>query len=141
MRYVELNPVPAGRVEHPRDYRWSSYRAHADGAADGLLAEHGLYRRLGKTDDERQAAYRQLFRSQIAKADIVAIRRATNKAWALVVTGFSARSRRWQDGAQHGCRRADQKGKKVESDSINVAICPADLNSVQPAARVNTLWD
>jgi hypothetical protein len=25
--------VRAGRVVHPRAYRWSSYQAHADGAA------------------------------------------------------------------------------------------------------------
>lgn len=25
-RYIELNPVRAGMVEHPADYRWSSYR-------------------------------------------------------------------------------------------------------------------
>ena len=28
-RYVVLNPVRAGVVKHPRDYRWSSYRATA----------------------------------------------------------------------------------------------------------------
>ena len=27
-RYVELNAVRAGLVTHPRDWRWSSYRAH-----------------------------------------------------------------------------------------------------------------
>src|SRR4051812_23176241 len=26
-RYIELNPVRAGMVRHPRDYRWSSYHA------------------------------------------------------------------------------------------------------------------
>ena len=30
-RYIELNPVRARMVRHPRDYRWSSYRAHALG--------------------------------------------------------------------------------------------------------------
>jgi putative transposase len=29
-RYIELNPVRAGMVDHPRAYRWSSYRAHAE---------------------------------------------------------------------------------------------------------------
>jgi len=28
-RYVDLNPVRAGIVRHPREWRWSSYRAHA----------------------------------------------------------------------------------------------------------------
>ncbi|MBX9812126.1 MAG: transposase [Burkholderiales bacterium] len=83
MRYIELNPVRAGMVEHPGDYRWSSYRAHAQGEPDALLTPHLLYRRLGRAEEERQAAYRQLFRAQLAKADLDAIREATNKAWAL----------------------------------------------------------
>jgi len=32
-RYIELNPVRAGMVEHPADYCWSSYRANAQGEA------------------------------------------------------------------------------------------------------------
>lgn len=28
LRYVDLNPVRAGMVSHPRDYVWSSYREH-----------------------------------------------------------------------------------------------------------------
>ena len=83
MRYIELNPVRAGIVKHPGDYRWSSYLAHAQGASDQLLTEHALYRRLGRTDDERRAAYQQLFQAQVTKADVEVIRAATNKAWAL----------------------------------------------------------
>ena len=44
---------------------------------------HESYRRLGRSEAERQAAYRQLFRSQVAKAEVQRIRDATNKAWAL----------------------------------------------------------
>jgi putative transposase len=29
-RYIELNPVRARMVRHPRDYAWSSYHAHAE---------------------------------------------------------------------------------------------------------------
>jgi hypothetical protein len=36
MRYIELNPVRAGMVAHPRDYAWSSYRANAEGRMDAL---------------------------------------------------------------------------------------------------------
>jgi len=31
LRYIELNPVRAGMVNDPGDYRWSSYRAHGFG--------------------------------------------------------------------------------------------------------------
>jgi putative transposase len=34
-RYVELNPVRAGMVDHAQDWPWSSYRAHA-GLAPGI---------------------------------------------------------------------------------------------------------
>jgi len=33
-RYIELNPVRANMVAHPAEYRWSSYRANAQGEAD-----------------------------------------------------------------------------------------------------------
>ena len=84
MRYIEMNPVRAeSMAEHPADYPWSSYRANALGAPDSLLSPHALYRRLGRSVEDRQASYRQLFRAQLSKTDIEAIREATNKAWAL----------------------------------------------------------
>lgn len=82
-RYIELNPVRAQMTAHPRDYPWSSYHANADGAADGLVRPHSLYRTLGRTQAERQDAYRELFRSRIGERALAAIREATNKGWAL----------------------------------------------------------
>ena len=35
-RYVEMNPVHAGLVKRPEDYRWSSARAHLEGKDDAL---------------------------------------------------------------------------------------------------------
>jgi len=83
MRYIELNPVRAGIVDHPADYFCSSYRANAYGEEDQLIAEHPIYRRLGRNAEARLSAYRRLFRGRLAKADIDAIRDATNKAWVL----------------------------------------------------------
>jgi putative transposase len=82
-RYIELNPVRAGMVAHAREYRWSSYRAHADGERDDLLTDHKLYRRLGTDAPSRQAAYRLLFRAALGEALLTEIRTATNKGWAL----------------------------------------------------------
>ncbi len=36
-RYVEMNPVKAGLVRRPRQYRWSSAAAHLKGEDDGLV--------------------------------------------------------------------------------------------------------
>ena len=92
MRYIELNPVRAqGMVKHPADYPWSSYRANAQGEMQEMLTPHALYSRLGRTDRERQSAYRQLFRAHLSKGDIEAIREATNKAWVLGSDRFKAK--------------------------------------------------
>lgn len=61
MRYIELNPVRAGMVEHPGRYRWSSYAANALGRNDSAVAHHDVYLGLGSTPDRRQTAYRRLF--------------------------------------------------------------------------------
>ena len=82
-RYIELNPVRARMVRHPRDYRWSSYRAHAQGRADLLLTGHGLYDRLGRTAATRQQQYRALFRAAPNEDFVQDLRAATNGGWAL----------------------------------------------------------
>ncbi len=82
-RYVQYFNYTYGMVAHPGDYPWSSYRANAMGNDDLILTPHSLYRRLGRSAEVRQSTYRQLFRAHIAKADLEAIREATNKAWVL----------------------------------------------------------
>ncbi len=82
-RYIELNPVRAKMVVHPRDYPWSSYAAHAHGASDPLVSGHSVYRALDRDPTECQKAYRALFRSPLDAAFIDALRAATNGGWAL----------------------------------------------------------
>ena len=81
MRYIELNPVRADMVKHPREYPWSSYPANAYGEENKLLTQHPLYRQLDTHAAEVQSAYRQLFRAAIGRADLDALREATNKGW------------------------------------------------------------
>ena len=83
MRYIELNPVRADMVKHPSKYPWTSYACNAKGEEDKLVTQHLLYRRLGADEASRQSAYRQLFRTAISRADIEAVREATNKGWVL----------------------------------------------------------
>ncbi len=82
-RYIELNPVRARMVKRPRDYRWSSYHAHAHGAVDALVTDHRLYRRLGPDPATRQKDYRELFRAALEDTFVDALRAATNGGWAL----------------------------------------------------------
>ena len=90
-RYIELNPVRAEMVRHPRDYRWSSYQYHAEGKTNSLLTPHTIYQRLGRTVVERQQAYRALFRHHLSGETLDAIREATNKAWVLGSDKFKGR--------------------------------------------------
>ena len=82
-RYIELNPVRANMVHHPGDYRWSSYRANAEGRQDPVLTPHSLYLRLGQNEAQRKAAYRGLFEVDLDPYQITAIRNATNGNYAL----------------------------------------------------------
>src|SRR5690625_1311117 len=82
-RYIELNPVRAELVEHPGDYRWSSYRVNAQGEASTLITPHSLYSNLGGDAAERQAAYRELFRHELEPGLVDKIRKATNSNYAL----------------------------------------------------------
>lgn len=82
-RYIELNPVRAGMVTHPRHYRWSSYRINAEGKASALLTPHAQYLALGSTDEARRESYRQLFRGELDPEVVQEIRDATNGNFAL----------------------------------------------------------
>ena len=88
-RYIELNPVRAKMVEHPGDYRWSSYRINAQGETPTFTSPHSLYTQLGSSDIERQKAYRELFRYQLDKGMVDKIRSATNGNYVLGSSRFS----------------------------------------------------
>jgi putative transposase len=65
-RYVELNPVRAGLVERPEQWRWSSARAHLGRAPDGITEVRPLLERFpdwrslleGGLDERRRQAIR-----------------------------------------------------------------------------------
>lgn len=80
-RYIELNPVRAGLVSHPADYRWSSYRHHALDEPNSCLTPHPLFRRLGTSPEERRSAYQALFRCDLEEEQLRTIRSAANTGW------------------------------------------------------------
>jgi putative transposase len=53
------------------------------GVRGGWLTPHMEYTRLGRSQNERQSAYRQLFQAAISGQDLNAIRESTHKGWAL----------------------------------------------------------
>ena len=55
LRYIELNPIRAGMVNDPGDYKWSSYRARAFGVKVKMWTPHAMYKELAGTEIERQS--------------------------------------------------------------------------------------
>lgn len=88
-RYIELNPVRANIVEHPAEYRWSSYRINAQDEPTELIKPHMIYEQLGRDHQERISAYRELFRYQLEPKLVGEIRQATNGNYVLGDTRFA----------------------------------------------------
>ncbi|MCP5209169.1 MAG: transposase [Hahellaceae bacterium] len=82
-RYIELNPVRAGMVEAPGEYRWSSFKTNGLGHASNLWTPHDVYNQLGKNAKEREAAYKTMFEDHIDKDLLQDIRDSCNKGLAL----------------------------------------------------------
>jgi putative transposase len=77
-RYIEMNPVRAGSAAHPAEYRWSSYRANAQGERTDWLVPQSIYCGLGSDAHSRWVAYRELFRFELEPGLVDQIRQATN---------------------------------------------------------------
>ena len=62
MRYIELNPVRAGMVASPEDYRWSSYKHNTGRLKIQLVTEHQVFEGLAATLEEAQRWYLDSFK-------------------------------------------------------------------------------
>jgi putative transposase len=82
-RYIELNPVRAGLVRRPLEYRWSSHAHYAVGAWNPVITRHALFDELTGRD-----GFLAHFGNQIAPEAIARIRIAANKGWALGSEAF-----------------------------------------------------
>ncbi len=57
MRYINRNPVRAGMVQNPGDWKWSGYRFYAYGEPNTLLEYHPAYLGLSLQPQIRQQAF------------------------------------------------------------------------------------
>lgn len=76
-RYIEMNPVRAGLVGTPDEYKWSSYCHNAWGENNSIVTSHERYAALAEEKEARLSAYRALFAEILPDTDVLAIRRAT----------------------------------------------------------------
>jgi len=117
-RYIELNPVRAGMVDHPSEYRWSSYDCNAQSHSNSLITPHNLYMNLGCSPVERSGSYRALFDGHIEARDLDEIREATNRSWVLGSDHFKARVEALTAmQAKPKARGGDRKSKQFRQES------------------------
>jgi putative transposase len=115
-----MNPVRAGMVAMPSDYRWPSHAANAGGRYDPHVSRHSVYLALGTTEAERQHAYRELFAEGPAPDELETIRRYLQRQHALGSNASRRQSKaswragsvlqRWDGPARSGTRQ------KLDSD-------------------------
>jgi REP element-mobilizing transposase RayT len=80
LRYVVLNPVRAGMVAHPADYRWSSYRATAGlEVADEWLDVEAALSLFAPDHDIAQGYYREFVEAKIG---------STERLWDKAINGI-----------------------------------------------------
>ena len=126
-RYIELNPVRAGMVDHPGEYRWSSYGSNALGHGNALITPHELYLRLGSSSEEQCEAYRHLFDAYIDEKSLADIREATNKSWVLGSGKFREQVEALTNAGLSQTERRGQKVKKVQRKRNRSTLTPLIL--------------
>jgi putative transposase len=78
-RYIELNPVRAGMVQHPGDYNWSSYQSNALGDSTYPVTPHPEWLALDKTRKLCQKRYADLVNEQLSPELLDPVRYGVNK--------------------------------------------------------------
>ena len=89
-RYIELNPVRAGMVEYPAEYRWSSYRHHAETLSEYPIHPHSQWLALGSSGRERRQRYSELVAEGLRDEDVQTFRRCARKGLPAGSARFSA---------------------------------------------------
>jgi len=82
-RYIERNPVRAGMVATPDQYRWSSVGDHLGSGGESFVVDHEAYLCLGETPQERAHVYGALVRESLEPNLLSEIRAAANRGVAL----------------------------------------------------------
>lgn len=87
-RYVEMNPVRAGLVRLPHEYRWSSFHHNALGVPMDFLTAHPAFVHLGISAEERVRAYLEYTATVTTDLELAIIRESIDANAALGSKGF-----------------------------------------------------
>lgn len=78
-RYIELNPLRAGMVSNPAEYRWSSYRCKAMDSKDPVVDFSVPYLAWGENTNERRKAYAEYVLATVPDYELKLIRESLQR--------------------------------------------------------------
>jgi REP element-mobilizing transposase RayT len=114
LAYIDLNPVRAGLVQRPEDYRWNSIGYHIQtGNKDNFLSLDFGLRQFGEiSDEERLRRYRQFLyetgaidKGKGAVLDAAVVQKERNKDYRVTrLDRFTHRTRHFTDSAIIGSK-------------------------------------
>jgi putative transposase len=110
-RYIETNPVRAGIVPAPEQYRWSSAKAHLAPNGATFLVDHDKYLRLGETPQARARAYVKVAHEPLRDEMLAEIRSAIRHGVPLGSERFSEQIER-QIGRRVRLRKPGRKPRR-----------------------------
>jgi putative transposase len=103
-RYIERNPLEAGLVTEPWQWRWSSCQAYACGEPNALLAPNPWYDELASTPAWRQELWRAFLMGDDPKEEVV-----WQEDWIIGSASFRRRLRR-----QRGRPAPRRRGRPIQ---------------------------
>lgn len=103
-------------LDGPAHCRWTNYRGNGLGQDYALLTPHRCYLDLGATGEERQAAYRALFRYELDQEAINDTRLALSQNQPLDNECFNAKIER-MTGHRRIARPRGRPRRGVETDN------------------------
>ena len=115
-RFIELNPVRAGMVKTPEEYRWSSAKDHLGLPGGSMVVDHDVYLRLGASREERIRAYAALMREPLEGRALLQIRDAVRQGCALGSDEFKDQIE-IQLGRRVRLARPGRKPKQVDTNA------------------------
>jgi putative transposase len=121
LRYIELNPVCAGLVALPWDYRWSSVHAHLGLRPCPLSRPHPVYAALGADAATRAARYRELLLEPLDDEHLSAVREHMRQERALGSPQFQAMvGWRRRCGVRSACVKPDDPYRhRIQTDMFS----------------------
>ncbi len=123
-RFIELNPVRAGMVKTPEEYRWSSAKDHLGLMGGSLIVNHDVYLRLGAGGEERARAYAALMWEPLEERALLQIRDAARQGCALGSDEFKDQIE-IQLGRRVRLARPGRKPKQADTPGFRQALSAA----------------